>query len=165
MIGYFEEIEIGERIEVGSHLFTAEEIKRYARRFDPQPFHVDEAAAASSLFGALCASGWQTAMIWARLMAEHRRRLAEERSGEGMALPRLGPSPALRQLQWLKPVYVGDVISYVSEVEEKREPAEGESWGLVALRNTGVNQAGELVISFRSEVLVERVGEAARRPV
>ncbi len=161
MIGYFEEIEIGERIEVGSHLFTAEEIKRYAKRFDPQAFHVDEAAAADSLFGALCASGWQTAMIWARLMAEHRRRLAEARARAGAPVPRLGPTPAVRQLQWLKPVYVGDVIAYASEVEDKSEPAERQGWGLVTLRSTGVNQAGEIVISFRSEILVERQPQQA----
>ena len=58
---YFEDFQIGEKAEIGSYTFTAETIKRFARAFDPQPFHLDEEAAAKSAFGGLCASGWHTA--------------------------------------------------------------------------------------------------------
>src|SRR5579871_4910139 len=63
---YFEDLRVGTRTEVGSHTFTAEEIKAFAREFDPQPFHLDEEAAARSHFGALCASGWHTAAVCLR---------------------------------------------------------------------------------------------------
>ncbi len=71
---FWEDIAVGERAELGRHTFTADDIKAFARRFDPQPFHLDEAAAARSHFGALCASGWHTASVWMRLMVEHQRR-------------------------------------------------------------------------------------------
>ena len=72
---YFEDVQVGETIPLGRHTFTAEEIKAFAQRFDPQPFHVDEKAAEESHFGALVASGWHTAVIWMRLMVEYRRRM------------------------------------------------------------------------------------------
>ena len=64
---FFEDIRVGETVEIGSHVFTAEDIKTFAQRFDPQPFHVDDEAAARSHFGRLCASGWHTACVWMRL--------------------------------------------------------------------------------------------------
>src|SRR6185437_15303805 len=75
---YFEDIQIGDRYSLGHHTFSAADIKTFARRFDPQLFHLDEAAAARSHFGALCASGWHTAVTWMRLIVDYRRRLDEE---------------------------------------------------------------------------------------
>ena len=66
---YFEDIGVGEISDIGRHIFTAEDIKGFAARFDPQPFHLDEAAAARSHFGRLCASGWHTACVWMRLLS------------------------------------------------------------------------------------------------
>ena len=80
---FWEDIAVGERAEVGRHTFTADDIKAFARRFDPQPFHLDEAAAARSHFGALCASGWHTASVWMRLMVEHQHREDEARRARG----------------------------------------------------------------------------------
>ncbi len=153
---FFEDIGVGERDELGTYTFTAEAIKSFAARFDPQSFHVDEAAAAKSHFGALCASGWQTASVWMRLMIEHQRRDDEARVRRGEAIARLGPSPGFRDLKWLKPVYVADTISYSTEVIDKRPSGSRPQWGLVTLRNTGSNQRGELVISFVSVAFVER---------
>ena len=82
---FWEDIAVGERAELGRHTFTADDIKAFARRFDPQPFHLDEAAAARSHFGALCASGWHTASVWMRLMVEHQRREDEARRARGEA--------------------------------------------------------------------------------
>jgi acyl dehydratase len=78
---FFEDIRVGETVEIGSHVFTAEDIKTFAQRFDPQPFHVDDEAAARSHFGRLCASGWHTACVWMRLLIDRRRREDDERRG------------------------------------------------------------------------------------
>jgi acyl dehydratase len=153
---FFEDIQVGERSEIGRHTFTAEEIKAFAGRFDPQVFHLDEAAAAASHFGALCASGWHTAATWMRLMVEHQRREDDTRRARGEPVARLGPSPGFRELKWLKPVYVGDTISYTTEVIETRPSNSRPDWGLMMVRNTGVNQRGEPVISFVSVAFIER---------
>jgi len=153
---FFEELAVGERFELGGHTFTAEGIKAFATRFDPQAFHVDEAAAARSHFGALCASGWHTASVWMRLMIDYFQREDAARLDRGEPVAELGPSPGFRDLKWLKPVYVGDTISYVSEVIEARTSASRPGWGLMRLRNTGVNQEGVPVISFVSMAFVQR---------
>ena len=153
---FFEDIAMGERFELGRHTFEAEDIKAFAKLYDPQPFHVDEAAAQRSHFGALCASGWQTAAIWMRLMVEHQTREDEALRARGEPVAELGPSPGFRELKWLKPVYVGDTISYATEVIETRPSNSRPNWGLMSIRNTGTNQRGEPVISFVSTVFVQR---------
>ncbi len=156
-MNFFEQIEAGERYLLGSHTFGAEEIKSFARRFDPQAFHVDDEAAKRSHFGALCASGWHTAAIWMRLMVDHRRREAEARRARGEPAATIGPSPGFRDMKWLKPVYVGDTISYATEVTDKRLSNSRPGWGLVTLFNTGDNQNGARVISFSSTAFVPRL--------
>ena len=153
---FFEDIRVGERIEVGRHTFTAESIKAFAARFDPQPFHLDEAAAEKSPFGRLCASGWHTACVSMRLLIEHRRREDDERRARGEPVAALGVSPGFRDLQWLKPVYVGDTITYATEVIDKRPSLSRPQWGIMTARNTGSNQHGELVLSFVDSAFVER---------
>src|SRR5262249_56471374 len=86
-------IRVGGTRAPGRHPFTAEDIKAFAARFDPQPFHLDEAAAARSHFGRLCASGWHTACVWMRLMIAYRRREDEGLRARGEAVAQLGPSP------------------------------------------------------------------------
>lgn len=156
MAHYFEDIVIGETVELGSHLFTREDILSFATRFDPQRFHVDEEAAKDSLFGGLCASGWHTACVWMRLMAAHRARTAAAIAEAGRRPAQHGPSPGIRELKWLKPVYPGDVIAYRSTPEEKRGLRSRPGWGLVVTRNEGMNQKGEMVISFLGQLFVER---------
>jgi acyl dehydratase len=153
---FFEDIAIGERAELGSHTFTADDIKRFARKYDPQPFHLDETAAAQSHFGALVASGWHTASTWMRLMVEHQRREDEARRARGEAIASLGPSPGFRELKWLKPVYAGDTVTYSTEIVDKRTSNSRLGWGLMSIRNTGVNQKGQPVISFISVAFLER---------
>jgi acyl dehydratase len=155
VFGYYEDIVIGEPIGMGSHTFTAAEIKTFAERFDPQAFHLDEAAAERSPFGRLCASGWHTMAVWMRLMVDYRQRKAAEMSARGEPLPALGPSPGFRDLRWLKPVYAGDTISYCSEVIEKRTSKSRLGWGLISIRTTGVNQSGETVVSVVSTAFAE----------
>jgi acyl dehydratase len=155
-VKFFEDVRVGETIAIGRHTFTAEDIKSFAARFEPQPFHLDEAAAAGSHFGRLCASGWHTACVWMRLLIDYRRREDDERRARGEPVAQLGPSPGFRDLQWLSPVYVGDTVSYGSEVVEARPLNSRPGWGIVFVRNTGVNQRGEAVLTFVSSVFVER---------
>jgi acyl dehydratase len=153
---YFEDVAIGEQASFGRHTFTADEIKSFAVRFDPQPFHVDEAAAARSHFGALVASGWHTVAVWMRLAMLCRRAEDEARRARGEPIAELGPSPGFRDLRWLKPVYAGDTIAFATEVVETRASNSRPRWGLVFSRNTATNQAGALVMSFIGSALVER---------
>jgi acyl dehydratase len=153
---YFEDIRVGDVFEVGRHTFTADNIKAFATRFDPQPFHVDEAAAERSHFGALCASGWHTAVAWMRLMIDFRRRMDEAMQARGEPVAGIGPALGFRELKWPKPVYVGDTIEYKSEVIELRLSDSRPGSGLMTFRSTGVNQNGEPVISLVSTTFVER---------
>jgi acyl dehydratase len=153
---YLEDIRIGEKAELGAHTFTAEEIISFARRFDPQPFHTDEAAAARSHYGGLIASGWHTGATCIRLIVQRRLREEEAMRARGEPVGRTGPSPGFRDLKWLKPVYAGDTIAFASEVIDTRAVASRPDKGLVFARNTGTNQAGELVFSFTSILFVDR---------
>jgi acyl dehydratase len=155
-VKYFEDIQVGDVFEVGRYTFTADNIKAFATRFDPQAFHVDEAAAERSHFGALCASGWHTALAWMRLMIDYRRRMDEAMRARGEPIAGIGPALGFRELKWLKPVYVGDIIDYKSEVIEMRVSNSRPGFGLMTFRSTGVNQNGEPVISLVSTTFVER---------
>src|SRR5215212_11582698 len=152
---YFDDINVGDSMALGTVTFTAQDIKTFAAQYDPQPFHMDEAAAAQSHFGALCASGWHTVAVWMNLRVQYGKREDAEREARGEVLAKLGPSPGFRELKWLKPVYVGDTITYASEVVEKRASNSRPGWGLMSIRNSGVNQKGEPVISFVSVAFVE----------
>ena len=158
---FFEDIQVGDVFEVGRYSFTADNIKAFANRFDPQPFHVDEEAAARSHFGALVASGWHTALAWMRLMIDHRRRMDEAMLARGEPVAGIGPALGFRELKWLKPVYVGDIIEYKSEVTELRLSNSRPRFGLMTFRSTGVHQNGEPVLSLISTTFVERRGTAS----
>jgi acyl dehydratase len=155
-MSYFEDIRIGDTVTLGSHLFTAEEIIRFAQAYDPQPFHSNPEAARRSHFGALCASGWHTVAIWMRLMVEYMRREAEAAEREGRVVGRFGPSPGFRQLKWMRPVYAGEAIRFQFTVHAKRPLRSYPHWGLLQTRNEGFNAAGEQVLSFLGAVMVER---------
>ncbi len=153
---FFEDIDVGDRQELGAYTFAAEDIKTFARRFDPQAFHLDEEAAKRSHFGALCASGWQTACEWMRLLIDSRLREDEEARRRGKPVPRRGPAIGMRDLKWLKPVYVGDTVSYAYEVIGKRTSKSRPDRGLLTVRGSGVNQRDEMVISFETTAFLER---------
>ena len=153
---FFEDVRVGDAYEIGSFTFNTDDIKSFAQRFDPQLFHIDEAAAAQSHFGALCASGWHTAAVWMRLMVDYRRRMAEAMRARGEPAAEMGPALGFRELKWLKPVYVGDTITYRSEVTEARLSGSKPDFGLLTILSTGANQRGEPVISFVSTAFVPR---------
>lgn len=152
----YDEIVIGERDELGSHTFTAEAIIAFARKYDPQPFHIDAEAAQRSHFGGLIASGWHTGGVWMRLRVERWKAINAERAARGLPPHRNGPSPGFTNLAWLKPVYAGDTITYATEVKTKRLLATRPGWGIVISHNTGVNQHGDLVFAFDGTVLLPR---------
>ena len=156
---YFEEIKIGDKRELGSFTFTADNIVTFARQFDPQPFHLDEEAGRKSIFKGLAASGWHVAAVCMKLLVANFQREAQERAARGESPIVNGPSPGFKELKWIKPVLAGDTVTYTSEVIAMRPLASRPEWGLVNFFNTGVNQRGERVYSFIAS------GFVARKPV
>ena len=151
---YFEDIAIGDRSELGAHHFSADEIKIFAKRFDPQRFHVDEAQAEGTHFGT-CASGWHTAV--------------HVDAGDGGTPParRRGEAPRasrrrdrrLARLQGHEMEQAGLRRRHHfvrTEVVETRPSNSKPEWGILQVHNTGTNQNGELVICFVSTTFVER---------
>ena len=156
---YFDDLEIGYRAELGSHTFTAEEIVAFAKRWDPQPFHVDAEKAKHTLFGSLCASGWHTACMWMRLNVDDGVRRTKAAAAAGEPLPRFGPSPGIFDLKWPRPVYVGDTVSYSWTIVDKRESKSRPEWGIVTYMAEGDNQDGKPVLTFHGRFFL------GRRPV
>jgi acyl dehydratase len=153
---FFEDIEIGQRRELGSFTFTAEDIKRFARQFDPQRFHLSEEEGRNSLFGGLAASGWHVASVCMKMIVANGQREAREAAARGETVAIWGPSPGFRELRWLKPVLAGDTLSFASVVETKRASDSRPQWGIVQIRNSGINQRGELAYSFLGAAFVPR---------
>lgn len=145
---FFEDIAVGQRRDLGSFTFTADNIKKFAAQFDPQRFHLDEEAGRQSLFGGLAASGWHVGSICMKLLVADGQRQASEETARGEEVAVWGPSPGFRDLRWIKPVLAGDTIAYATEVESLRTSEKRPEWGILQARNTGVNQRGELVFSL-----------------
>jgi acyl dehydratase len=99
--------------------------------------------------------------MWMRFRVLHLQREDAERAARGEPNAALGPSPGFRELKWLKPVYVGDTVTFAFEIAEKRLSQSRPGWGLIFARNTGTNQNGELVMSFIGSGFVERRPGAA----
>lgn len=155
-MSYLEDVRIGVRRELGSYLFTAEAIKDFARQFDPQPFHLDEAAGRASLFGGLAASGWHlTAIFMKLLIANAQREQAAARARGEEAVPG-GPSPGFRNMKWLKPVLAGDTLTFFTEVTSVRPSASRPQWGIMEGAITAYNQRGELAFSFENAAFLPR---------
>jgi acyl dehydratase len=153
---FFEDMAVGQRRELGSFTFTADDIKRFAAQFDPQRFHLDEEAGRNSLFGGLAASGWHVGSVCMKLLVADGQRQAREAAARGERVAVWGPSPGFRELRWIKPVLAGDTIAYASEVESMRTSGKRPEWGIVQARNTGTNQRGELVFSLLATAFVPR---------
>jgi acyl dehydratase len=150
--GYFR---VGETVVLGSHTFEADEIKAFARKYDPQPFHIDEKLAENSVFGRLCASGWHTCSMWMKYNLEGREDMAgAEWQGSGPK-PSFGPSPGFTKLNWLKPVYVGDTITFTRKATDHRAMASRPGWRLLNVLCEAYNQRDEKVLTFDSAVLVK----------
>ncbi len=156
MIGYFEDLAIGETIELGAYTFERQDILRFAAKYDPQPYHLSDDGAASTHFGKLCASGWHTAAIFMRLAVLKKQELIAEALAEGREVANTGPSPGFEDLRWLKPVFVGDTVTYSRVITGKTESRSRPQWGVIHCDNHGVNQNGDPVFFFKSNVFQER---------
>lgn len=155
-MSYFEDLMPGDHREIGSYVFTAENIAAFARQFDPQPFHLDEHAGRASIAGGLSASGWHVCAAWMKVMVADFTRAATECAARGETPATPGPSPGFRDLKWLKPVFAGDIVAYAWDVRSTRASESRPQWGLVNFFNTGVNQRGEQVLSFEATVFMPR---------
>lgn len=143
----------GEKVVIGKKLFTAEDIVHFATKFDPQPFHTDAEAAKHFVFGALCASGWHTCANWMRCFVDYWASESTRLADAGLQPPKLGPSPGFKELQWLKPVYAGDTITYSITAIESRPLASRPGWIMNSASSEGENQNGAPVMRFRSSIL------------
>lgn len=144
---FFEDFEVGTTRETGGRTVTREEILEFARKFDPQPFHVDEEAARQSQFGGLIASGWHTAALCHGILVEE---LLGSDSGS------LG-SPGVDELRWLKPVRPGDTLTVRVEVLAAT-PSRSKPGGLVKFRYVMRNQLGEDVMTMVANGFFRRRG-------
>jgi len=142
---YWEDLEVGSVRELGSTTVTADEIKEFAQQFDPQPFHIDEAAGQRSIFGNLCASGWHTCALAMRLTVDN---VLNDSSSMG--------SPGLESLRWLKPVYPGDTLSLVYTIVESRPLRKRADAGLVRAKWQMSNQNGETVMEMEGYGMFRR---------
>ncbi len=141
---YFEDLETGTTTRFGSYAVTREEVVEFASKYDPQPFHLSDEAAAKTYFGRLSASGWHTAAMAMRMAVDN---MAERRQAS------LG-SPGIDELRWIKPVYPGDTLRCENELLEKRRSASRPEMGIIKGVTRVYNQHDELVMSFTANGLI-----------
>ncbi len=142
---YFEDIEVGQKASFGQYEVTREEVTEFARKFDPQPFHLSDEAAAQTHFGRLSASGWHTCAMAMSMVVENLK--ANRQAGLG--------SPGIDELRWLKPVYPGDTLRCETEIIEKRPSQSRPEMGSFRSRMTVINQDDVPVMTFTSIGLVQ----------
>jgi acyl dehydratase len=135
----FHDLIPGQTTILGSKTVSEEEILRFAEEFDPQPFHIDAAAAAMSPFGGLIASGWHTCSIAMRLLVEG---VLKNSTSMG--------SPGVEQIRWLKPVRPGDTLTVSVTVLESKPSTSRPDRGTVKIRTEATNQRGEQVMWMES---------------
>ena len=145
MTRWFEDIVVGEEFPLGSHQFTAEEIIRFARLYDPQYFHIDPEAAKHSHFGGLIASGWHTVAVGHRRMVDALSAEETKIRARGEKPGLSGPSPGVNRMDFKAPVRPGDIVTYSMRVTGKRPSKSLPGWGLLFNDLNAFNQAGEHV--------------------
>jgi acyl dehydratase len=136
---YFDDLAVGSTVDLGTTTVSEEEILRFAREFDPQPFHIDPAAAEQSIFGGIIASGWHTCSLTMRLLVDG---LLANSSSLG--------SPGIEQIRWVKPVRPDDTLHAVLTVKDIRHSQSKPDRGTALMRIEVTNQAGELVMWMES---------------
>ncbi|WP_095010924.1 MaoC family dehydratase [Tsuneonella mangrovi] len=141
---YYEDLVVGRKSSYGHYEVTREEVLEFAAKYDPQPFHLSDEAAAKTHFGRISASGWHTcAMTMAMMVANMKE---NRQAGLG--------SPGMDELYWLKPVYPGDTLRVESELLEKRRSKSRREMGIMKSRNTVFNQHGEPVMTMIANGLI-----------
>ena len=142
---YIEDIEVGRRASFGCYEVTREEVMEFASKYDPQPFHLDDDAAAKTHFGRLSASGWHTCAMMMSMLVESMK--THRQAGLG--------SPGMDSLRWVKPVYPGDTLRVESEVISKRRSASRPEMGLFKSNVRVLNQNDEPVLEMVSNGLIQ----------
>ena len=142
---YLEDFSVGQIFRSGSRRVSAEEIKAFAKEYDPQPFHLDDEAAKATMFGGLAASGWHTMALTMRLLVDGGAPIAGGIIGAGA-----------EELRWPRPVRPGDELTVESEVLEIRPSRSRPTQGLMKMRSTTLNQNGEPVQVFTANLVVPR---------
>jgi acyl dehydratase len=142
---YLDDLAVGRKFVTGSTTLTLEGCKAFAAEFDPQPFHLDEAAARASVFGRLAASGWYTASLSMRLLVEGELTIAGGLIGLG------------GEMTWPRPTYPGDTLHVETEVLAVRRSESKPDRGIVTVRNQTLNQHGESVQIAVVKMLVPRL--------
>ena len=142
---YWDDYEIGQKFDLGSTSFTADEIVDFARQYDPQSFHVDAGAARQSMFGGLIASGWHVTAKLMRLFVDN---YVDQRTALG--------SPGVDEVRWLKPVRPGDTLSAWVECAGKVPSKSRPEMGIVHEHWRATNQKGELVMTLKGTNMVRR---------
>jgi acyl dehydratase len=127
---------VGEVLELGTVVIEKDEMLAFARRFDPQPFHVDPVAAENSLLGGLCASGWYTASLWMRAWVDA---VLLDSTSQG--------SPGGRELAWPAPVFPGDELTFRGEIVSARTSSSRPTLGIVEVTGTG-HRGDDLVLKM-----------------
>jgi acyl dehydratase len=148
---YFEDLTVGTKASFGRYQVTREEVIEFARKFDPQPFHLSDEAAAQTHFGRLSASGWHTCAMTMAMLVENLE--ANKQAGLG--------SPGIDELRWLRPVYPGDTLRCESEVIDKRVSQTRPEMGIFKSRLTVFNQDDVPVMSMISNGLIRVRAPAA----
>lgn len=142
---YYEDLTVGAKRSFGRYEVTREEVIDFASAYDPQPFHLDDEAAAGTYFGRLSASGWHTSAMTMRMLVDSWKEEAQASLG----------SPGLDELRWLRPVYPGDVLRVESELIEKRRSASRPDMGITKSRQTTFNQNDEPVMTMVANGLIK----------
>jgi acyl dehydratase len=138
---YLDDMSVGMKFSSGTYLMDEAGIKAFAGQFDPQPFHLDEAAAQASVFKGLSASGWHTAAVSMRLLILGGLPFASGAVGLG------------GDLEWPRPTRPGDVLHVESEIVEIIPSRSKPNQGIVRVRNTTLNQNHEPVQVFTAKIL------------
>jgi acyl dehydratase len=142
---YWDDYEVGQKFALGSTSFTEQEIVDFARQFDPQPFHIDPAAAQASMYGGIIASGWHVASKMMRLFVDN---YVDRRTALG--------SPGVDELRWLKPVRGGDTLTGWVVCADKVPSKSRPTMGVIHERWEVSNQKGELVMTAKGINMVRR---------
>ncbi|MGD8325530.1 MAG: MaoC family dehydratase [Sphingomonadales bacterium] len=143
---YYEDLSVGDEAEFGQYEMTREEIIEFATKYDPQPFHLSEEGGKTSIFGGLCASGWHTCAATMRMMVEEMTK--QQTAGLG--------SPGIDELQWLKPVFPGDVLRVKTTILGKSESKKRPQIGFIKNRYEVFNQKDEMVMRFTGNFIIQR---------
>jgi acyl dehydratase len=143
---YFEDLEVGAETYFGSYDVTRQEVLEFARKYDPQPFHLSDEEAAKTHFGRLSASGWHTCAMTMAVIARHV--VAEEQAGLG--------SPGIDELRWRRPVFPGDTLHVRAKIVGKTPSRSRPEMGSFRSDTIVTNQDDQPVLTFTSIVLIRR---------